>query len=68
MNHTEHHVFTISELNNTARELLEANFETIWVEGEISTLHGTLLGHWYFTLKDKKPRFAARCFFSIIEK
>ncbi len=63
MNHTEHHVFTISELNNTARELLEANFETIWVEGEISNLTRHSSGHWYFTLKDKKAQVRCAMFF-----
>ena len=45
-------IYTISEINNTASSLLEEEFSSVWVEGEISrlTLHSS--GHMYFTLKD----------------
>lgn len=35
-----------------ARELLESNFATLWVEGELSNLARPRSGHIYFTLKD----------------
>lgn len=35
-----------------ARELLESNFATLWVEGELSNLARPRSGHVYFTLKD----------------
>jgi len=46
------HVFTVSELNRAARELLEAAFGEVWVQGEITDLTRAPSGHLYFTLKD----------------
>tara|TARA_B110000503_G_scaffold52570_1_gene84512 strand:- start:1667 stop:1870 length:204 start_codon:yes stop_codon:yes gene_type:complete len=45
--------YTVSQLNKRARQLLEAQFPLIWVEGEISNLSKPGSGHWYFTLKDE---------------
>lgn len=45
-------VFTVSELNQTVKLLLEDNLATIWVEGEISNFAAPQSGHWYFSLKD----------------
>lgn len=45
-------VFTVSELNSRARQLLEVSFASVRVEGEISNLARPSSGHWYFTLKD----------------
>jgi len=52
-------VYTISELNVAARRLLEGNFASIWVKGEIA--EGTLApsGHFYFTLKDDDCEISA---------
>jgi exodeoxyribonuclease VII large subunit len=46
-------IFTVSELNREARELLEGALPALWVEGEISNFihHGS--GHMYFDLKDE---------------
>ncbi len=44
--------FSVSELNRAVRELLEAGFTRIAVEGEISNLARPSSGHLYFTLKD----------------
>ena len=48
----ERKIVTVSELTALVRELLEENFEHIWVEGEISNLALPSSGHIYFTLKD----------------
>ena len=45
-------VFSVSELNNAVKTLLEQEFAWIWVEGEISNLAMPASGHIYFTLKD----------------
>ena len=47
-------IFSVSELNETARAVLEDYFTAIWVEGEISNLTCHSSGHWYFSLKDNK--------------
>jgi exodeoxyribonuclease VII large subunit len=45
-------VLAVSELNHLTREILEANFPLVWVEGEISNFARPSSGHMYFTLKD----------------
>ena len=45
---------TVSDLNESAKALLESHFNSIEVEGEISRLTKHNSGHWYFTLKDEK--------------
>ena len=50
---TGHDVFTVSQLNQRAKQLLEITFTSVKVEGEISNLSRPSSGHWYFTLKDK---------------
>ena len=46
-------VFTVSQLNQRAKQLLEISFASVRVEGEISNLSRPSSGHWYFTLKDQ---------------
>jgi exodeoxyribonuclease VII large subunit len=45
-------VVTVSELNRRVRALLENQFETLWVAGELSNVKFAASGHWYFCLKD----------------
>lgn len=45
-------VVTVSDLNRRARILLENQFETLWVGGELSGVKNPPSGHWYFCLKD----------------
>ena len=45
-------VVTVSELNRRVRALLENQFETLWVGGEMSNVKLAASGHWYFCLKD----------------
>ncbi len=43
---------TVSGLVALLQEVVESNFVTVTVEGEISNLSTPASGHWYFTLKD----------------
>lgn len=43
---------TISELTAQIKNLLEGNFQQVWVSGEISNFKHHYSGHMYFTLKD----------------
>ncbi|WP_414499621.1 exodeoxyribonuclease VII large subunit [Zymobacter sp. IVIA_12111.31 C1] len=43
---------SVSELNRSARLLLERHLPCCWIEGEISSLSQPSSGHAYFTLKD----------------
>jgi len=53
---------TVSELNHQAKQLLEASFMQVWVEGEISGFARPSSGHWYFSLKDKKCQIRCAMF------
>lgn len=55
-------IFSIARLNREARELLEATFPLIWVEGELSNLARPASGHWYFTLKDESAQIRCAMF------
>ncbi len=56
---TTQHVYSVSELNRSARELLETHFDEVWVKGEISDLKRAPSGHLYFTLKDESGELSA---------
>ena len=43
---------TVSGLVALLQEVVETNFVTVTVEGEISNFAAPASGHWYFTLKD----------------
>lgn len=54
---------SVSELNEQAKTLLELNFATVEVRGEISRLTKNQSSrHWYFTLKDSKASISAAMF------
>ena len=46
----------VHELVIEARELIESDFNDVWVEGEISNLRPASSGHLYFTLKDAEAQ------------
>lgn len=55
-------VISVSELNHSARKLLEGEFPIVYVEGEISNFANPSSGHWYFTLKDQKSQLRCAMF------
>lgn len=55
-------IYSVAELNFAARQLLENNFPSIWVEGEISNLAQPGSGHSYFTLKDTQAQISCAMF------
>lgn len=55
-------VLSVSSLNKLARSLLETNFPTVVVEGEISNLARPSSGHWYLSLKDKSAQIRCAMF------
>ncbi|MCE3251257.1 MAG: exodeoxyribonuclease large subunit [Cellvibrio sp.] len=52
-------IFSVSQLNRQARQLLETHLPLLWVEGELSNVSIPSSGHWYFTLKDDQAQ--VRC-------
>ncbi|HNX53167.1 MAG TPA: exodeoxyribonuclease VII large subunit [Pontiellaceae bacterium] len=55
-------IYSVTELNRTARFALENGIGEVWVEGEISRLTRHASGHWYFTLKDADASVACAMF------
>jgi exodeoxyribonuclease VII large subunit len=55
-------VYSVSEVNALARDLLESSYPDLWMEGEISNLRSPGSGHLYFTLKDSASQIAAVLF------
>jgi exodeoxyribonuclease VII large subunit len=53
------HVYSVSELTRSVRGVLETEFDSVWVEGEISNLRIPASKHAYFVLKDEKAQI--RC-------
>jgi len=52
-------IFSVSELNRLVKNILQNNFEIIWIKGEISNFISAASGHWYFSLKDNEAQ--VRC-------
>ncbi len=59
---------TVSRLNYLINNLLSINYPVIRVEGEISQLVVSKMGHSYFTLKDEESCARCVCFRSDINK
>ena len=55
----ERKIYTVSELTAQIRDLLEREFPSVWIQGEISNLRSAPSGHVYFTLKDEAAQ--VRC-------
>lgn len=55
-------VYTVSRLNQDARALLEGEFPSLWVEGEVSNLSRPSSGHLYFSLKDARAQIRCALF------
>ena len=56
-------IYKVSELTRRIKSLLEKEFISIWVEGEISNFKRHSSGHIYFTLKDEAAQISC-VFFS----
>jgi len=59
---TEPRIYTVSELSQGIKYLLESQFRELWVEGEISGLKVSSLGHTYFDLKDANSNISGVMF------
>ena len=59
---SERQIFSVSQLNRRARQLLETHLSQLWVEGELSNLARPSSGHWYFTLKDENAQIRCAMF------
>jgi len=50
------HVWTVGDLTERIKGVLERALGALWVEGEVSTLRQPRSGHVYFTLKDDRAQ------------
>lgn len=55
-------IYTVSQLTEKIKTLLEESFPFIWISGEISNFKSPVSGHYYFTLKDNSAQISAIMF------
>lgn len=55
-------VFSVTQITEIIKEILETSFRTITIEGEISNWRPSAAGHIYFTLKDSVSQMSAVMF------
>ena len=58
----ENFVFSVSQITDLIKEILETSFKSITIEGEISNWRPSAAGHIYFTLKDNAAQIKAVIF------
>lgn len=55
-------VLSVSDLNKLVSDQIEGQFQTVWLQGEISNFTHHSSGHFYFNLKDKNSQIKANMF------
>ncbi|ARU64529.1 exodeoxyribonuclease VII large subunit [Histophilus somni] len=56
---TQAKIYSVSQLNQSVRQMLEGQLGSVWLTGEISNFTQPVSGHWYFSLKDENAQ--VRC-------
>lgn len=56
------HIYTVSEITQDIKLILENTFGEVWIEGEVSNFNAHTSGHFYFSLKDKTAVIGAVMF------
>lgn len=59
---TDRHIYTVSELTQKIKSLVEATYPFVWLVGEISNFRVPSSGHHYFTLRDPNAQIGAVMF------
>lgn len=62
MTQISRNIYTVSELTEKIKALLEEKYPFIWINGEISNFKVPASGHYYFTLKDDAAQISAVMF------
>ena len=55
-------IFSVSEITRGIKNLLEENYSSLWISGEISNFKAHSSGHYYFSLKDENSQINAVMF------
>lgn len=58
----ERKIYSVSELTGCIRDLLEKEYPSVWVQGEISNYRPAHSGHLYFVLKDQSSQIRSVMF------
>lgn len=61
-------VFSVSQITDIIKDILESSFRAIRIEGEISNWRPSSAGHIYFTLKDSNAQIKAVMFRGVASK
>lgn len=56
---TTQKIYKVSEITRDIRGVLESQFASVWIEGEVSNFKHHSSGHMYFTLKDEAAQISA---------
>lgn len=59
---SQNQIFSVSQITELIKEILESSFRNITIEGEISNWKPSSAGHIYFTLKDSSAQIKAVLF------
>ena len=51
-------IYTVTQINNQCKNVLESKFNKIWIKGEVSNPKLYRSGHLYFTLKDDEAQLS----------
>ncbi len=62
MQKVNRHIYSVSEITQTIKGLLEEKIGEVWLEGEISNFKAATSGHFYFSLKDEGAIILAAMF------
>ncbi len=55
-------IYTVSELSSQIKSILEEQFGSLWLTGEISNFKAHSSGHFYFSIKDSQSQIQAVMF------
>ena len=55
-------IYTVTQLNNHAKSILENTIKNVWLRGEISSFKKYSSGHAYFILKDSSSEISCTIF------
>lgn len=61
-------IYSVSQFNKSVRNLLEASYPIVWIEGEVSNLVRPASGHCYFSLKDEGAQVRCALFKNRLNK
>lgn len=62
VSNTNQSIISVSDLNKLAKDILENEFSSVWVQGEVSNFFSASSGHWYFSLKDENSEIRCAMF------